>query len=283
VGPLLSTRRARRAVIIAAAVAAGAAALVGCGAPNAQIPPLPPQIAAVEAEYQNPTGTVPVAAMDQIAELQQKLDLIDQTHLGDLLDNALVALRTRVDGSGLTDDPLTTPRRHHPIIVGSVTITRTCRGWDDTTTTPNPADGSLVLTAEFQSSVLQRVIFGTATACQGRVDLTTTTTAHPFLDGGLALYLEGPLPSNSNQSSVLIGWNGTLGVQNGTQSMGGFDFRFAPPQIEVRVAVPDGHVIGSVGANMVSLRGSNGTFGCSLETFDCGRAQTARGANDPAP
>jgi hypothetical protein len=277
VGAVLKTRRARRAAIVLAALAAGAAALVGCGASNPQLPPLPTEIQAVATEYQTPTGTVPASAVDQITELQSTLDTIQQTHLGDVLNNALVALRTRIDGSGLADDPLTTPKKHRAVIIGSVTITRICQGWDDASTTANPADGSLELTAEFQSSVLQRVIFGTATACQGRVDVTPDTTAHPFLDGGIALYLEGPLPSNGNQASFLVGWNGTLGVQNGAQTTGAFDFRIVPPQIEVRLAVPDGHVIGSIGVNMVTLRGTNGTFGCSLETFVCGRAETARG------
>ena len=150
-------------------------------------------------------------------------------------------------------------------------------GWDDTSTTPNAADGSLQLTAEYQASVLQRTVWGTATACHGRVDVANSATVHAFLDGAIAVYLEGPLPTDASQVDFIMGWSGTIGLENGAQTSGSFDFRIVSPQIEVRIAVPDGHIIGSVGTNEVSLRGTNGTYGCSLQTFSCGLIQTARG------
>ena len=157
-----------------------------------------------------------------------------------------------------------------------MTLNRICQGWDDTSTTPNPADGSIQLTAEYQASLLQRTVFGTATACHGRVAVTNSATVHVFLDGTIAVYLEGPLPTDASQVDFIMGWSGTIGTET-TQVSSTFDFRIVSPQIEVRIAVPDGHIIGSVGANEVSLRGTNGTFGCSLQTFTCGLLQTARG------
>jgi hypothetical protein len=235
------------------------------------------ELVSVQAVYENPTGTVPVDAAAPIADLQAKLATIDSTRLGDILSNLLASLRARLDGSGLPTDPVTTPRKHRPVIVGSVTLTRTCRGWDDALTTPDPANGTIDATGEYQSGMLQKIVWGTATMCRDRVDLPGNLTVHTFLDGSIALYLEGSLKSDPTQASYLAGWNGTIGTENATASVA-FDFRVVPPQIEVRIPVADGDIIGSIGANMVTLRGANGTYGCSLQTFTCQLPSVARGA-----
>jgi hypothetical protein len=256
--------------------ALGGAALLGCGPDDVRLPAIPMELVSVEAEYQSPTGTVPVDAIAQIAQLQSTLATIDTTHLPDIVTNMLSSLRARLDGSGLPTDPVVTPKKQRPVIVGSVTLTRTCRGWDETMTTPNPANGAIELTAEYHSSLLQKVVFGTATACHERVDVTDNLTVHTFLDGSLAVYLEGPLRSDPSQATYLVGWNGTIGTET-AQASSQFDFRVVPPQLEVRLPVPDGNIIGSVGANQVSLRGKNGTFGCSLQTFLCSLPQVPGG------
>ena len=159
---------------------------------------------------------------------------------------------------------------------GSVVVDRVCRGWDDTSTTPDAAtNGSIQLTAVVDGSRLQRTVWGTASACRGRVDVANAATVHAFLDGTLAVYLEGPLPTSVTDADFIVGWSGTLGTEQ-AQTMMSFDFRIVYPQIEVRIPVADGDIIGSIGADGVSLRGSNGTFGCSLETFTCGSGSTAR-------
>jgi hypothetical protein len=235
------------------------------------------ELASVQAIYESPTGTVPVDAIAPIADLQRKLDTIDSTHLGDIASNLLSSMRARLVGSGLPTDPVTTPKTHHPVIIGSVMLDRVCRGWDDTSTTPDDANGAIDLTAEYQSSVLQKVVWGTATACHERVDVTNGLTVHTYLDGALGLYLEGALESDPSQARFLVGWNGTLGTEAAMAAVD-FDFRVVPPQVEVRLPVDDGDIIGSIGANMVTLRGANGTYGCSLQTFTCALPQVARGA-----
>jgi len=259
------------------ALAAAALAAAGCGPSRVDLPPIPMEIVATQAIYENPTGTVPSDASGPIADLQTKLATIDDTHLGDIVGSLLSSLRARADGSGLPTDPLTTPRKHRPVIVGSVTLDRTCRGWDDTSTTPDPANGTIEVTGEYQSGSLQKVVWGTATTCRDRVAVTNNLSVHAYLDGSLAVYLEGPLASDPSQATYLAGWNGTIGTESAMANVM-FDFRVVPPQIEVRVPVADGDVIGSVGLNMVTLRGANGTYGCSLQTFTCQLPSVARGA-----
>jgi hypothetical protein len=228
------------------------------------------EVVAVQAEYENPTGTVPPSAIDQITELESKLATIESTRIADVVRRLLDSVRQRLVANGLATDPAARPNKpQRPVIIGSVTVTRTCRGWDDTSTTPDPANGSIELTAEYQSSILQAVVWGTATSCHERIDVTNNVTVHPFFDGSVAVYLEGPIQTDPTQSSFLVGWNGTIGTEMTGQASASFDFRVVPPNVEVRLSVPDGHIIGSVGANGVQLRGTNGTFGCSLQTFTC--------------
>ena len=60
---------------------------------------------------------MPADATQQIQTLEATLDTISQTHLADLIGDALVGLRKRLDGNGLASDPLTTPKEapaRHP-------------------------------------------------------------------------------------------------------------------------------------------------------------------------
>jgi hypothetical protein len=273
--------------------AAGAVAVAllgvaaGCGTPSVTVPPAPAEVQSIAAEYDNPTGTVPVSAMQQIEELQQTLETINSTNIGAIVSNSLVNLRKQLAANGLALDPVTTPKRHHPVIVAVITANRTCRGWDDASTTPNAADGTFDLTATYQHSMLQRTIFGTATACHDRITVTDDMMAHVFFDGSVGVFLEGPLMSDPTQAEFLMTFSGTIGTE-ATQAPADFDFRVIPPQVEVRIAVADGSVIGSFGTNEVTLRGKNGTYGCSLVTFTCALpqtvpGQTAPGAAPPAP
>jgi hypothetical protein len=272
----------RRAPAAAAVAVALVGAPAGCSTPDVKLPPAPAEVQSIAAEYDTPTGTVPVSAMQQIEDLQQTLDTINSTHIGEIVSNSLVSLRARLVANGLATDPLTTPKRHHPVIIGFVTADRTCRGWDDTSTTPNAADGTFVLTATYQHSMLQRAIFGPAMACHDRITVTDNTMVHVFFDGSIGLFLEGPLATDPTQTKFLMTFSGTIGTEN-AQGAADFDFRVIPPQVEVRVPVADGNVIGSFGLNEVTLRGKNGTYGCSLVTFTCALPQTPQGSAPAAP
>jgi hypothetical protein len=267
-GTLLRRKRRARGAL-AVGVLAGVGAAIGCGPDRVEVQALPPEVEALNDVYDTPTGTVPASAMQQIQALQQTLDTLAQSHLVDVVDQSLVRLRERAQEGGLTPDPSTRPTEHAPRITGTVTITQTCRGWDPAVTIPNPADGTIQLVAQFDGSVLQRTILGTATNCRGRIDVPNGPSLNVFLNGSIALFLEGPLPANAEQATFLMAWSGTLGTPN-AMADGSFDFRVVPPLLEVRIPVSDGDIIGAVGAGGVTLRGANGTFGCSLQTFECG-------------
>lgn len=266
-GPVLrARRRARRAVTVAFVVGVGAT--VGCGPSEPEVQQLPPEIVDLAAVYDAPTGTVPAFAQTQIAELQQELETIRESDIVRLVSSALVNLHDRVQEGGLATDPTIQPKEDWPRIDGSVTITRICRGWDPAVTTPDPANGTIQVIAQFNGSVLQRTVLGTFSSCRDRIDGPGGTGVNVFLNGTLAIYLQGPLPAAAVDASFLLGWSGTLGTE-AAQANATFDFRVVPPQLEVRIPVADGDIIGSVGGNGVTFRGANGTFACSAETFDC--------------
>jgi hypothetical protein len=243
-------------------------ACLGCGPSHALVPSPPTDVQALAAEYDDPTGTVPVQAMAQIEELQQDVGTIDATGFISVVGDLLAAVEKRVADSGLPTDPLAQPKKHRPVISGSITFTRTCKGWDDASTTPDPANGSITATVVFQNGVLQRTIWGTATTCHERVPGPGGTTIHALFDGTLTVYLEGPLESDTAKGTYLVVWSGSIGTQAASVPLA-FDFRVVPPNVEVRIPLGDGSIIGSIGSSGVSLRGANGTFTCSADTFTC--------------
>jgi hypothetical protein len=267
----LFLRSARVAVAFAGAAIAGAA---GCGPSRAELPAPPVDLQALAAQYDQPTGTVPAQAMNAIADLDQTLAVLSDSRLIDVVGEALAGLRQRLRDTGFEIDPARAPDRHTPAFDASVRIDRTCRGWDPSQTTPDQAtNGTVELFGEIRDSLLQRNVWGTASKCRGRIDVgqdaTVKAGVHAYLDGTIGVYLQAAVPENGTQAQLVLAWSGTLGSEQATAHLT-FDFRVVPPQIEVRVPVPDGHVIGSVGANEISLRGRNGTFGCARDTETCG-------------
>jgi hypothetical protein len=276
-GAVLTAGAARAARSLAAAAAlAGAAS--GCGDTHATVPPVPMEAQSVAAEYDMPTGTVPIDAATEIGVLQQTLATIADTDIVDVGDEVLLSLRDRLHDADLTVDPAAQPRAHRPLVRGAITIDRTCRGWDDTSTTPEPSvNGALQIVGEIDGSMLTRTVFGTASMCHERITVADGTTVHTYLDGTLVFFLNGPLPTSASNAQFVMVWMGTIGTEATGQVTVSFDFRITNGQIEVRIPVADGSIIGSIGVNGVSMRGANGNFACSVQTLTCGQIQTARG------
>jgi hypothetical protein len=256
VGAPLRRHSSRFAILIA----------VGCAPTSVDLPPVPARLATVAAEYDLPTGTVPARAAAALAELQQKSAVIAESHLPEIFTDALVLLRTRLRRGGLPVDLAASDR---PPYNAYARIDQTCRGWDERSTVPDPvANGRIELTAEVRATQIERTIWGSAAACRGRVDIADAASVHAYLDGTLGVYLFGPLPRRASEARFLVQLQGTLGTEQ-RQAPADLDFRVLYPQVEVRVAVPDGHVIGVVSGGGVTLRDSNGVFDCSLETDTC--------------
>ena len=180
-------------------------------------------------------------------------------------------LRQRLQNGDLSSDPSETPDEDEPKIDGYVNADRTCRGWDSATTVVDPAtNGHIVATAVVENSKLNRGLWGTATSCRDRVPADSPVQVNVFLNGTLGVYLDAALPGSIDQAKMLVSFEGTVGTEQ-QQRQVSFDFRVNFPQIEVRVPVSDGDIIASVGdGDALVLRGSNGTFSCSVESGGCG-------------
>lgn len=251
---------------------AAVAAAVGCqpSADLLELPAVPSDLQEVGAQYLTPTGTVPAEAQAQVDEVGQKLDLLLETGLVAYVAQRLVELRARLVESAIETDPEVKPPLDRSTLDATARLDRICRGWDDASTTPDPANGAVQLFAKAESSTLTRLIWGSASACRDSVSVTDGAAVHPYVDGSIAVYLEGPLPRSVHDARFIVAFDGTLGTERIPQRPISFDFRVDFPQVEVRVPVADGVIIGAGGLNEVSLRGANGTFGCSRETRACG-------------
>jgi hypothetical protein len=241
----------------------------GCGPGRIEIPTPPAALSAMVAEYDNPTGTVPTdRAMELMTSAQEKLDALNTSRLGDLLADALTALRNRLAAGEQSIDPAVGPGEDDPRVDGYVTAHRICRGWDRNVTTPDPANGTLDATAVLHSAQLQRALWGDGKTCKGRIDLPANLSIPVYLDASFGVYLLGALPETADKSKYTAHVDGTLGGQD-RRWQTTIDFRYIAPQIEVLVPVSDGNVVASAGLEGVQVRGKNGTFGCSIETGTC--------------
>jgi hypothetical protein len=236
-----------------------------------ELPPVPSDLQEVAAQYDAPTGTVPADAQAQIDEVAREIDLLRETAFVDYITQRLVGVRERLEESGISTGPDDHPYIDRTTLNATARLDRTCRGWDDASTTPDPANGAVQLFAKVESNNLTRLLWGTASACRDIVPVTDSVAVHPYFDGSVAIYLEGPLPTSLGDAHFIVALDGTLGTERLGNTAVSFDFRFDSPQLEVRVPVSDGVIIGSGGLNEISLRGTNGTFGCSRETHVCGQ------------
>jgi hypothetical protein len=256
----------------AGAVALTLAAL-GCQ-PDAELlelPPVPSDLQEVAAQYDAPTGTVPADAQAQIDEVGQEIDLLLETGLVEYATQRLVELRERLEDSGISTGPDDRPHVDRTTLDATARLDRTCRGWNDESTTPDPSNGTVQLFAKVESNNLTRLIWGSASACRDSVAVLDRAAVHPYVDGTIAIYLEGPLPTSVRDARFIVAFDGTLGSERLGNTSVSFDFRVAFPQLQVRVPVADGVIIGSGGLDEISLRGANGTFGCSRVTKTCAR------------
>ncbi len=263
-----------------AAIALGAVAL-GCGPGTITLPtpPMEAETAALVMTYQMPTANLDTGNIDQVrADAQTRLAQLNLDWLPDLLSQALVQLRSRLDAAGLPDDPTTTPDSRRGQLTAVATITRICAGWSDPAGPPDQAaNGSVEVTAIADTGKLNPEIWGTATSCltrfppagsTGAVASATSTVVNATLDGTLILYSLGPLPKDTSEAQLLVVFSGSIGVgaQVGSAS---FDFEIQMSQVRFRVPVASGgDAIVTVGTTL-GIQGANAGFSCDLTTLTC--------------
>jgi hypothetical protein len=241
----------------------------GCGPDSVTIPEVPNLDMAV-ALFEHPTGTVPIDAVsDQVAEAGRRLDALESSRLADLLADGLASLRQDLEANRLAAAPLAPTDPDKPRVDGYLRVHRVCKGWDDASNTPDPANGALHLLAVVKDRELQRALSITASACKGRVQVNQTQRfVHPYADGNLVLALEGPLPRVAQETRAVVQMDATIGVESSTTRLE-LAFRILYPRLEVSVPVSDGDIVVARDPNGFQMRGINGTFICSIETGTC--------------
>jgi hypothetical protein len=266
----------RRTLVGRLAWATGAVLLAGCGPDAVVVPAPPPGLEQLVAIYDNPTGTVPVEDVSMaMAEARSRFEALEEGRLPDVVADLAARARSRLDTADLSHDPDETPDEDSSADTdGYLNINRTCAGWDAQATVPDaPSNGTLTATATFENAKLDRALWATATSCRDRVPFNGRLQVNVFLDGKLGIYLEDELPQSINDARMLVGFEGTIGSDQRQRPLS-FDFRINFPRIEVRVPVADGDIIAEVGGgDHLVLRGSNGSFTCSIQDGDCGGPQ----------
>jgi hypothetical protein len=267
----------RAARFVAAAVLALAA---GCASEVAlPDPPRAAEVDAVAAIYDNPTGTIDVAAIDaKLDDIQARLDQLPLDWLPALMVEGLTRLTRRLRDASLTSDTEDgAETAKHTLIDAVIDLQRICRGWSDPAGLPDAAaNGSLQLTAVVDDGALRPDLWGGATACHTRLEPIVSSGAITIkpsstnlsLDGTLDVRLYGPLPRTVGDAKFLLLFSGRLGIDDRVAEVS-FDFRVLDGQFAFRYAVSDGEIIVEVGATAISLRGSNGAFTCDLITRSC--------------
>jgi predicted small lipoprotein YifL len=259
------------------ALACVAAALASCGPGPLPLPP-GPDLNALVAKYQAPTGTVNPQQLDEvIAAGQARIAQLQLDWLPDLLAQSMTRLRAQLDDNGVPSDPNTTPNLNHPGIDATIQLTQTCLGWDDPPGAANAQqNGTLSLTAVIENRTFRRALVGAATVCRGRIQPTNQIAVAPssdlkvFLNGSLGIYFYGPVPRTVAETHALVQITGQVGTTTGGNSSGEFDFVIDYPHVEVSLDRPDGNVILEVGVDGVTIRAANATYRCDAALQTCG-------------
>jgi len=259
------------------AIACVAAALAGCGPGPLPLPP-GPDVSALVAKYQAPTGTIEPQELDQVmAQGQARIAQLQLDWLPDFVAQSLTRLRARLDDNGVPDDPSTPPNLNHPGIDATIRLTQICRGWDDPPGAANAGEnGTRTFTAVIQNRTLRRALVASAISCRDQIQPTNQIAVAPsdnlkvFLGGSLAIYFEGPVPKTVADTHALVQIMGQVGTMDGGNASGEFDFVIDYPHVEVSLDRPDGNVILEVGLDGVTIRAANATYRCDAALQTCG-------------
>ena len=274
-------KRRRWDVVLRAGAIALATVAFGCGPGTVTLPtpPMEAETAALVMTYQMPTGSLDTSNIDQVrSDAQTRLDELHVDWLPDLLTEALVGLRNRLDGAGLPDDPASTPDSRKGQLTAVVSIARICAGWSDPPGPPaEAANGSVEVPAIADTGKLNPELWGTATSCLARFPPTgstgvvasnSSTVVNATLDGTLILYSLGPLPKDTSEAQLLVVFSGSIGVGDHVGSAS-FDFQISKTEVKFRIPVASGgDAIVTVGPTL-GIQGANAGFSCDLTTLTC--------------
>ena len=203
--------------------------VAGCG-PDPVVLPTPPmqtEMDALVAAYESPTGTFDTAkAEDTVMRAQARLEELQLDWLPDLMSKCSARVDSRLDQSGLSDDPATLTDTDR--IARSSTLTRPYTASARDGTTPQDTRRGEQRLDRHHGNRRRRVPqsrrlghgdqLPRAHAPIGNVGIDG------FLEGTVILHLEGALSQDVSQARFLFYLTGSMGVASKMAS-GSFDFR----------------------------------------------------------
>jgi hypothetical protein len=242
-------------------------AFAGCDDNEMELP-TPPDLSALVAAYENPTGTVAPQDVSCIGQAALDRVLDDRLEpLRDLVADALSTLRQRMQASGLPTDTAEPIDEDEPRLRGVVHVERICRGWDPQATAPDPdRNGRIDLNALVHGSMVP-VVWGQATACQGRVGQGGPATLELYLNASLEIFLYRGLVGGG-PPTFLLALHGEYGI-DGERWPVNWDFRMSASSIDLRIARDDGDLVASVGGGRVELQTRDGAYVFDPATSSC--------------
>jgi hypothetical protein len=251
------------------------------GAPSACVTkvdvPDPPNLDAIAASYDHPTGVLTTANVEStVARLVSNVSVVDRA-------NPMATIWTLMDtmAGALGDQGISTKEEGDPeadIQVNALaTAHLVCPGWT-TDAKPDPiTNGTITLQTVVRSNRLSRVVWGDAFACKAKGGAAQSSGAMGTIvpatfDGGIRIHRFDPIATPPTQGHFLVQVLGTL--QADALTFNGADFRLSPGLTEIRIVLADGSgdVIGSsglTGLTSVKLRAANGDFVCDVVQRRC--------------
>lgn len=255
---------------------------LGCGTPTVDVPEAP-DMAALLARYEHPSAPLTASTLQEVIARQQEVaaQIEGASGLALVLD-ALFAMTGGADGTSAAlqgDEPSRWDTFSRELQVGALSIqgegflrlTRTCRGWKGGAQ-PDPADGSITLTATFTDTGFLPIVWGQVSACRELQDGQGL-----LVDGEVRLHTGGFL-ADAPDAVILLAFEGRSEVA-GEAYEAALSLR-APVSgawLEVDLGVSEGNVVfyatgaGEAGAEVTGFRAANGIWTCDWEAGRCER------------
>jgi hypothetical protein len=233
--------------------------------------PKPPDVSATVARFESPTGTLDDQNLPEIVALLGPLtELLETTGLADLLSETLGSLAESpgaAGGAGATGAEQSSFGGE-----GWLRLTRICSGWTPGAT-PEPANGTLSLTAGFTDDHLDPVVWGKAEDCHYLVAGRELTLGGSADEGSILTLWVGDDTRIADAASrpMIFSVHGTLTIDGKSEPLA-LDFGFNPSTLQVSftVAAGDGEVVAELaGTELVAIRARNGDFACSTDSQQC--------------
>lgn len=242
--------------------------------------PVPPDMSALVAAYEAPSGTFDDVTVAEVVDYIDGLDDAFALALPDEIRNMFSGL------SGSVAEPEAQPASEVETANGVITIegdafvilTRICDGWLDPPVA-DAANGHLALNANFTDISIDPVVWLTTSACRYTGDQATIEiVAGPRSDvGDIRLYIgPGVTADNLADRAYIVDVEVEASIDLGlgpVDSSIDVDFSFDPvtEQLSVRVPTSSGDIIATTTTDkdLLGVEAANGDFSCDPTDRSC--------------